>query len=114
MKAIEELTKEIRRTPLSRLPDVIAAMRGDRSPVVAARAPQQTAVRAVVVVDLEHFAEEFVAGNETKGSKLASAERAIVLAALKRTNGNVSAAARLLHLDRKQLERKARRVRAAR
>ena len=47
------------------------------------------------------------------GSVLGAAERAIVLHALSVTKGNVSAAARLLRVDRKSLERKIRRIKRA-
>jgi DNA-binding NtrC family response regulator len=41
-----------------------------------------------------------------KGTKLLAVERAVVLHAYETTGGNVSAAARLLGVDRKQMERK--------
>ena len=47
------------------------------------------------------------------GSKLGAAERAVVLHALSLTKGNVSAAARMLGVDRKSLERKIRRIKRA-
>ncbi len=47
------------------------------------------------------------------GSKLGAAERAVILHALSTTKGNVSAAARILSVDRKSLERKIRRIKRA-
>jgi DNA-binding NtrC family response regulator len=47
------------------------------------------------------------------GSKLAAAERAVVLHTLDVCKGNVSAAARMLGINRKALERKVRRIRRA-
>jgi DNA-binding NtrC family response regulator len=49
-----------------------------------------------------------------KGSKLLAVERAVVLHAYETTSGNVSAAARLLGVDRKQMERKLAKARRAR
>jgi DNA-binding NtrC family response regulator len=47
-----------------------------------------------------------VVGLATSGSKLAAVERAVVLHAHATCGGNVSAAARLLGIDRKAMERK--------
>jgi transcriptional regulator of acetoin/glycerol metabolism len=44
------------------------------------------------------------------GSKLGAAERAVVLRAMETCKGNVSAAARLLGVNRKALERRIRRI----
>jgi transcriptional regulator of acetoin/glycerol metabolism len=52
-----------------------------------------------------------VVASQTEGSKLNAAERAVVLHALHTCDGNVSAAARLLGVDRKALERRVRRIR---
>jgi transcriptional regulator of acetoin/glycerol metabolism len=48
------------------------------------------------------------------GSKLAAVERAVVVEAVAATAGNVSAAARLLGMERKTLERRLLRARMAR
>ncbi len=61
----------------------------------SAASPSSLAEAAAVVVGLP-----------TSGSKLAEIERAVVGHALEEMNGNVSAAARLLGVDRKRLERK--------
>jgi DNA-binding NtrC family response regulator len=63
-------------------------------------APSSMAAVAAVVVGLP-----------TPGSKLREIERAVIRHALEETDGNVSAAARLLGVDRKQLERKVSRYR---
>ena len=47
----------------------------------------------------------------SKGSKLDEAEDATVLLAIQTTDGNVSAAARLLGVDRKSFDRKLARAR---
>jgi DNA-binding NtrC family response regulator len=54
-----------------------------------------------------------VVGLDTKGSKLAAVERAVVLHAHATCGGNVSAAARLLGIDRKAMERKLAKARRA-
>jgi len=59
---------------------------------------------------LEDLAKAVIA-LPTEGSKLGAAERAVVLHALHSAGGNVSAAARLLGVDRKALERRVRRIR---
>ena len=61
----------------------------------APAAPSSLATAAAVVVGLP-----------TPGSKLAEIERAVIRHALEEVHGNISAAARLLSVDRKALERK--------
>jgi transcriptional regulator of acetoin/glycerol metabolism len=58
----------------------------------------------------EAFTKSLLASHSS-GSKLEEAQRAIIAHALVETQGNVSAAARLLGVERKALERKVRRYR---
>ena len=81
------------------LAQVEALVRG----MSALAAPGREAASAPA--SLEQVAEVVLA-LRTPRSKLAELERVVVLHALEVTNGNVSAAARLLGVDRKQVERK--------
>lgn len=69
--------------------------------------------RSAVVPSTDQLAEMIIALPE-KGSKLDAVQRVVVLHALAVTNGNVSAAARLLGMERKSLERKIAKARRAR
>jgi DNA-binding NtrC family response regulator len=68
--------------------------------------------KATVVPSTDTLAEMILALPE-KGSKVAAVENAVVLHALATSGGNVSAAARLLGVDRKALERKLARAKRA-
>jgi DNA-binding NtrC family response regulator len=69
--------------------------------------------KSTVVPSTEQLAEMILALPE-KGSKLEAVQRAVVLHALEVSGGNVSAAARLLGMERKALERKLARARRSR
>jgi DNA-binding NtrC family response regulator len=69
--------------------------------------------KSTVVPSTGELAEMILALPE-KGSKLEAVERVVVLHALAVSGGNVSAAARLLGMERKSLERKVARARRAR
>jgi ActR/RegA family two-component response regulator len=69
--------------------------------------------KSTVVPSTEQLAEMILALPET-GSKLDAVQRVVVLHALEVSGGNVSAAARLLGMERKALERKLARARRSR
>jgi len=95
----DELVDSLRRVPLGRLPEVAAVIRGLSAPAKGPRA------------DLAGAFAKSILESSTPGSKLEEAQRAIVAHALMETQGNVSAAARLLGVERKALERKVRKYR---
>jgi ActR/RegA family two-component response regulator len=68
--------------------------------------------KATVVPSTDQLAEMILALPES-GSKLARVQNAVVMHAFATCGGNVSAAARLLGMDRKELERKIARARRA-
>lgn len=93
-----ELVDELRRVKLDALPDVVATLRrasGGEPAGGGARGGQSPDDLARRVLDMP-----------AEGSKLDLIQRAVVKHALATTGGNVSAAARLLGIDRKALERK--------
>jgi ActR/RegA family two-component response regulator len=69
--------------------------------------------RGTAIPSADRLAEMVVALPD-KGSKLEIVQAAVVTRAIAMTGGNVSAAARLLGMDRKQLERKLARARRRR
>jgi ActR/RegA family two-component response regulator len=69
--------------------------------------------KSTLVPSTEQLAEMILALPE-KGSKLDAVQRVVVLHALEVSGGNVSAAARLLGMERKALERKIARARRSR
>lgn len=93
-----ELVEELRTVRLDALPEVVATLRRARGVDSTSRgtqpwkAPDELA-RKVLELPVE-------------GSKLDVIQRAVVQHAVATTGGNVSAAARLLGMDRKALERK--------
>ena len=92
-QVISEVTASLERMPLQELEALVLGGEA-ASPADANPRPS-----------IETFAQCILA-LPTRGSKLAEAERSVVTHALQVTDGNVSAAARLLGIDRKALERK--------
>lgn len=93
-----ELVEQLRRVKLDALPDVVATLRqasGGGATAATGRAGQSPDDLARKVLEMP-----------VDGSKLDLIQRAVVKHALATTGGNVSAAARLLGIDRKALERK--------
>ncbi len=82
------------------LAEVEALLRPMAPSPSASPPPSSLAAAVAAIVDLA-----------PRESKLAEIERAVIRHALEETDGNVSAAARLLGVDRKQLERKVSRYR---
>ena len=102
-QVISEVTTSLERMPLAELEALVlgASGSGTRGP----GAGGSTGGQAHPLPSLETFAHGILA-LPTRGSKLEEAERSVVTHALQMTDGNVSAAARLLGVDRKALERK--------
>ena len=101
-QVISEVTMSLERMPLAELEALVLGSSASGS---AAAGPGATGGQAQTLPSLETFAHGILA-LPTRGSKLAEAERSVVTHALQMTDGNVSAAARLLGVDRKALERK--------
>ena len=100
-RIIDDLQAGIRGVRLSNLPDVVEALeRG--------AAPRGGAPGDADVVD---GIARRVAELEIGGSKLDAIQRAVVMQALAECDGNLSAAARLLGMERKALERRVARYR---
>jgi transcriptional regulator of acetoin/glycerol metabolism len=98
-QVITEVTTSLERMPLAELEALVLGVSGAGAGGAAAGG------QAHPLPSLETFAHGILA-LPTRGSKLAEAERSVVTHALQMTDGNVSAAARLLGVDRKALERK--------
>jgi len=88
----------ITRVPLKAIPAVLAAVNTDT---------RKRATSDTVLMQLARLILDLPLGG---ASKLRALERALINAALERTHGNVSAAARLLGADRKVIERKIARI----
>jgi transcriptional regulator with GAF, ATPase, and Fis domain len=102
-QVISEVTTSLQRMPLAELEALVLGSSGSGTGA-GAGAPESGA-QGRPLPSLETFAHGILA-LPTRGSKLAEAERSVVTHALQVTDGNVSAAARLLGVDRKALERK--------
>jgi DNA-binding NtrC family response regulator len=98
-QVITEVTTSLERMPLAELEALVLGVSGAGAGGAAAGG------QAHPLPSHETFAHGILA-LPTRGSKLAEAERSVVTHALQMTDGNVSAAARLLGVDRKALERK--------
>src|SRR5438034_10977641 len=90
---MDDLIARVRRITLAQLPDVVAAIEGATG---GSGADPDHVAKVILSLDVE-------------GSKLDAAERAVIAHALEIAGGNVSAAARLVGMDRKAFERRARR-----
>ncbi len=101
---LETLVPELLRRIERMTPDRIIAVLGmlDASPSASAGA--NAGASASARGSLEAIAK--MAVDLPTGKKLREVERSVLVHALATTNGNVSAAARLLGVDRKALERK--------
>ncbi len=77
------------------------------APAVGASGPP----RGLDALDVVAFAKAYVEALPIGGNAFAFVEQELVRAVLVKTGGNVSAAARLVNVDRKKLERKVRRLR---
>ena len=107
-QVISEVTMSLERMPLAELEALVLGASGRGAGSAGARGPVaggSTGGQAHSLPSLETFAHGILA-LPTRGSKLEEAERSVVTHALQVTDGNVSAAARLLGVDRKALERK--------
>lgn len=105
-KFLDELVAKLSRLPFGRIGDVVAAIEG-RTPSFTSTTPQAPSLVGETVADIS----DAVMSLDVSGSKLVAVERSVVQAALRKTNGNKAAAARLLGMDRKALERRLRRYR---
>jgi transcriptional regulator of acetoin/glycerol metabolism len=97
----DELAEQLRNVRLDALPRLLASLREASTPVP----PALQKGSRVAAVAVEVIADQVLALPE-KGSKLDLVQRAVVTRALKESDGNISAAARNLGVDRKVLERK--------
>ncbi len=100
----ESLLREFARTPLDQVITQVTS-RLEKMPLMELEALVLGEAEAGAPPSLDAFAQSILS-LPTRGSKLAEAERSVVTHALQMTEGNVSAAARLLGVDRKALERK--------
>jgi DNA-binding NtrC family response regulator len=110
MNAYEELIDRIKKIPISRLGDVVAAMEGRLESRGFTK--QQLDEAGRVAASLPNAAAAVLESSE--GDKLAAMEREVCKLALSRSGGNVSAAARLVGMDRKSFDRLARKLGARR
>jgi ActR/RegA family two-component response regulator len=94
---LDDLARRLRSVRLEALPDVYDAIER------ASRPSRGTAQGAAA--DLEQFAKRVVE-LPIEGSRLDAAHRAIIAHAFATCEGNISATARLLGMERKALERK--------
>jgi len=92
---VDRLAGKLKDVRLEALPDVIVAIDRATAPKGGESSAAELDLLGVRAVDLP-----------CQGSKIDAVTRAIVAEALKRSGGNVSAAARLLGMERKALERK--------
>jgi transcriptional regulator of acetoin/glycerol metabolism len=112
---LDELVAELRGVPLAALPDIVAAVRGaSASRKHGARAKKGVATSGFSEQTTRQIAELILAMPDGQGSKLGEIERAVVLHALETAGGNVSAAARLLGVDRKAMERRVAKAKSGR
>jgi transcriptional regulator of acetoin/glycerol metabolism len=93
---LDEIIRKLRKVPMSELPAVLEA-------IEAATTKKRTKRGGGALV--QHLARQAVEA-DMPGSKLDEVERAIVAHAYQTSGGNVSAAARLLGIDRKAMERR--------
>jgi transcriptional regulator of acetoin/glycerol metabolism len=93
---LDEIIRKLRKVPLSELPAVLETIEA-----AATRKKTRRGGGALV----QHLARQAVEA-DIAGSKLDEVERAIVAHAYETTGGNVSAAARILGIDRKAMERR--------
>ena len=93
---LDEIIRKLRKVPLAELPAVLEA-------IEAAAATKRSKKGGGALV--QHLARQAV-HTDIRGSKLDEVERAIVAHAYETTHGNVSAAARLLGIERKAMERR--------
>jgi transcriptional regulator of acetoin/glycerol metabolism len=93
---LDEIIRKLRKVPVSELPAVLEA-------IEAATVKRRTKKGGGALV--KHLAQQAVEA-DMPGSKLDEVEHAIVAHAYETAGGNVSAAARLLGIDRKAMERR--------
>jgi len=100
-RILEDLATRLRDVRLEALPDLVLAVERATAP----RGRVENTEEGLVLVAKK------VMEMPIPGSKLDAVQRAIVMHSLALTGGNISAAARLLGVERKQLERKVNRYR---
>lgn len=101
---LEELGDRLRLVRLEALPDIVAAI--DRATSSSGAQPRGAQPQAAEPADLDALARS-VLRLSVKGSKLEALQGAVIAHALETCGGNISAAARLLGVDRNAFKRRA-------
>lgn len=102
MNAFDDLVARLKKVPVSRLGDVVAAMDGHK-----ARSANMALDRDLVgVVTVETIAKALLDCTSVDGDRLDALEKAVVELAYARAKRNQSLAARLLGIERKAFARR--------